>query len=51
MNDTSGRVRRISKAGATVVVLLLIGLALVGYSGYQYFTSSKAVRQQGCESV
>ena len=45
MNDTSGRVRRISKAGATLVVLLLVGLALVGYSGYQYFTSSKAVRQ------
>jgi FKBP-type peptidyl-prolyl cis-trans isomerase 2 len=45
MNDTPGRARKLTKGGAVAVALLLIGAALVGYAGYQYFTSSKAVRQ------
>ena len=33
---------RISRAGAFVIVMLLIGAALLSYVGYQYYVSSKA---------
>lgn len=42
MRDSAAGQRSISKAGALVVVLLLIGAGLLGYAGYQYYVSSKA---------
>ncbi len=42
MRDGAAAYSRISKAGAFVLVMLLIGAGLLGYVGYQYYVSSKA---------
>ncbi|MBX8644055.1 MAG: FKBP-type peptidyl-prolyl cis-trans isomerase [Thermoplasmata archaeon] len=45
MSSSAGGSAGISRGGTMFIALLLIGAALVGYSGYQYIVSSKPVHQ------